>query len=66
MMMTLFCGCTSRFPTDSYVDVIHGDVNCGYVTDESAGGEYCHKCDLFYWIDPWHENMMHDLREMNS
>jgi len=61
--MTRFCQCNSRWSNISEMAVF-----CGGIIINSKTKEYakCNKCGFYTWYDPYYENMMKDLKEMNK
>lgn len=63
--MKLFCNCNSNW-------IISIDDKCTtrqIVTDmfqKGISARECEKCTYNPWIDADYENMMHDLKQMNS
>lgn len=56
--MEKFCGCTSKW-------------SLGFIKhsgQETLGADNikCSLCFMYYWNDAWYENMMQDLKFMNS
>lgn len=62
--MKLFCECNSE-----WVIWWHDKTNrlvTGAGTSRKVSFGLCRMCDFFFWIDADYENMMHDLKAMNS
>jgi len=62
-MMTLFCECNSK-----WIFSTKADESEQIMRSESPFLEdiECPECCFYKWYNPQHENMMHDLKEMNS
>jgi len=61
--MKLFCQCNSTWiVTPGYES---RQIN-GTGTIERKTFGMCPECGYYFWIEADYENMMHDLREMNS
>lgn len=59
--MELFCECNSEWIVcdDKNRDIVDRIV----MTEQNI---QCYSCRLYKWHDADHENMMHDLKEMND
>jgi hypothetical protein len=68
--MNKFCGCNSEWEFQGFKDGSAYLIQLNY-TPEFTDVNYsnvllCHKCGYWRWYDVYYENMMYDLRSMNS
>jgi len=66
--MKLFCKCnqTERWFEESQPLTGAQILLCEVQKDPIFRDDDCPKCKLYYWYDPWYENTIRDLKEMNS
>ena len=62
--MKLFCNCNSKWITSLSPNASRQLVGPETRTGHTLGG--CPTCGLRYWIEADYENMMHDLKSMNT
>ena len=65
--MKLFCKCnqTERWFEEGHPLTGAQILLCEVQKDPIFRDDDCPKCKLYYWYDPWYENMMYDLKEAN-
>ena len=67
MQMTKFCDCNSEWDLSYYWHMQKDQIDRKLLTRKQVltmGN--CYVCDLSFWNDADYENMMFDLKEMNS
>ena len=65
---TILCGCKSNWvhPFDRVLGDISIQLDHQFINNGSEFDSTCPKCNFWYQFNPLYENMLYDLRSMNT
>ena len=65
---TILCGCKPEWvsPTEIIIGEVRTQLDHQFINDGSEFDSICPKCGFYYQFNPLYENMLYDLRSMNT